>query len=87
MKQPFIPRDATVAELERKAAECERKAASEQEPRATELRDEAKLYREWATALRRTLDIVMPCHIPRKLLGVIMQRGVWQMGGRWQRSY
>jgi hypothetical protein len=55
MKQHFIPRDATVAELERKATECERKAASEQEPRATELRDEAKLYREWATALRSGL--------------------------------
>jgi hypothetical protein len=52
MKQHFIPRDATVADLERKAAECERKADSEQEPRATELRDEAKLYREWATVLR-----------------------------------
>ena len=46
MKQHFIPRDATVAELERKAADAEEKAANELEPRATELREEAKRYRE-----------------------------------------
>jgi hypothetical protein len=51
MKQHFLPRDATVAELEEKAADCEKKAANEPEPRATELREEAKLYREWATSL------------------------------------
>jgi hypothetical protein len=49
--QHFIPREATVAELEYKAAETERKAANESEPRATELREQAKLYREWAQSL------------------------------------
>jgi hypothetical protein len=52
MKQHFIPRDATVAELERKAADAEEKSAKEPEPRATDLREEAKLYREWAASLR-----------------------------------
>jgi len=52
MQQHFIPRDATVAELEQKAADAEEKATNESEPRATELREEAKLYREWATSLR-----------------------------------
>ena len=48
----FIPRDATVAELERKAVDAEERAANESEPRAKELREEAKLYREWAASLR-----------------------------------
>ena len=52
MKQHFIPRNAAVAELERKAAEAEEKAANEPEPRATELPEDAKVYREWATSLR-----------------------------------
>jgi hypothetical protein len=52
MEQHFIPPDATIAELERKAADKEEKAANEPEPRATELREEAKLWREWATPLR-----------------------------------
>ena len=52
MEQHFIPRDATVAELERKAADAEEKASNESEPRATELREEAKLYRAWAASLR-----------------------------------
>jgi hypothetical protein len=52
MEQQFIPRDATVAELERKAADAEEKASNESEPRATELREEAKLYRAWAASLR-----------------------------------
>jgi hypothetical protein len=43
MKQHFIPRDATVAELERKASDAEKKSANEPEPRPTELRGEAKL--------------------------------------------
>jgi hypothetical protein len=51
LKQHFIPRDGTAAELERKAADAEEKAANEPEPRATELREEVKLYREWATSL------------------------------------
>ena len=38
MKQHFIARDATVAELEQKAADAEQKATNESEPRATELR-------------------------------------------------
>ncbi len=43
----FIPRDATVDELEQKAAVCEQQASAEQEPRAADLRDKAELYREW----------------------------------------
>ena len=46
MKQRVIPRDATVAELERKAHDAEKESANEPEPRATELRELAKLYRE-----------------------------------------
>ena len=45
MKQPFIPREATVGELEQKAAMLGQKATTESEPRATELREEARLYR------------------------------------------
>jgi hypothetical protein len=52
MKHHFIPRDATVAEVEQKAADAEQKAAKESEPRATELREEAKLYRQWIVSLR-----------------------------------
>jgi hypothetical protein len=37
MKQHFIPRDPTVAELERKAADAEEQSAKQPEPRATEL--------------------------------------------------
>ena len=53
MIQLFIPRDATVDELEQKAAECEQRAAAEAEPRASELQGEANLYREWPATLRR----------------------------------
>jgi hypothetical protein len=52
MQQHFIPREATVAELERKAADAEEESTNESEPHATELREEAKLYREWAASLR-----------------------------------
>ena len=52
MKLHVIPREATVAELERKAADAEQKSANELEPRATELREEARVYREWAASLR-----------------------------------
>jgi len=52
MQQRFIPPDATVVELERKAADAEGKANDEPEPRAAELREAAKLYREWAASLR-----------------------------------
>jgi hypothetical protein len=55
MAQHLIPRDATIAELERKAADAEEKSAKEPEPRATELREEAKLYREWVASLRSAL--------------------------------
>ena len=51
MQQHFIPRDTTVAELERKAADAEERATKESESRAAELREEAKLYREWAASL------------------------------------
>jgi hypothetical protein len=44
MQLHFIPQDATVAELERKAADAEGKATNESEPRAAESREEAKLY-------------------------------------------
>jgi len=52
MKQHFIPRDATVTELEQKASDAEEAAAKESEPRATELQEEAKLYRQWIASLR-----------------------------------
>ena len=52
MKQHFIPREAILDELEKKAADAEQGAATKPEPRATELREEAKLYREWAASLR-----------------------------------
>jgi hypothetical protein len=55
MEQHFIPRDATIAELGRKAADAEERSVKEPEPRATELREEAKLYREWAASLRSGL--------------------------------
>ncbi len=48
----FVPPDATIAELEKKASECEQKAAKEEEPLATQLRNEAKRYRGWIAALR-----------------------------------
>lgn len=51
----LIPRDATIDELEKKAAECDREAGIADEPQAAKLRDEAALYREWVTALRRGL--------------------------------
>jgi hypothetical protein len=52
MKQHFIPREVTVAELERKAADAEQKAVNESEPHAAELRDQAKLYPERGASLR-----------------------------------
>jgi len=52
MIRDFIPPDATIAELEKKAADCEQRAPKAEEPRATELRKEAKLYRDWVAALR-----------------------------------
>jgi hypothetical protein len=51
VKKDFIPSDAVVAELKRKAAECEQQATTEEEPRATELRDEAKRYSQMAASL------------------------------------
>jgi hypothetical protein len=44
LKQHFISRDATIADLERKAADAEEKAANAPESRATELREEAQVY-------------------------------------------
>jgi hypothetical protein len=52
MNRTFIPADATLAELQKKAADCEQRAMHEQEPLATALREEAKLYREWTATLR-----------------------------------
>jgi len=52
MNHTFIPADATLAELEKKAADCEQRATQEQEPLAIALREEAKLYREWIATLR-----------------------------------
>lgn len=48
----FVPPDATIAELEKRAAECEQKAAEAEEPLAAKLRGEAKLCREWVAAVR-----------------------------------
>jgi hypothetical protein len=48
----FVPADATIAELEKKASDHEQKAAKAEEPLAAELRREAKLCWEWAAALR-----------------------------------
>ena len=49
----FVPADATIAELERKAAECERLAEGDATAEAAaKLREEAKGYREWAQRLR-----------------------------------
>jgi len=47
MKHDFIPRDATVADLEEKAAEYEQRAEKEGEPLATELLEQARVSREW----------------------------------------
>jgi hypothetical protein len=55
MNRTFIPADATLAELQKKAADCEERATQEREPLATALREEAKLYREWMTVLRSGL--------------------------------
>lgn len=52
MKRDFIPKDVTVADLERKAAEYEQRAAKEGEPLATELVEQARVCREWAARLR-----------------------------------
>jgi hypothetical protein len=38
LKTPFVPREATVTELEQEAADAEQQVASEMESRATELR-------------------------------------------------
>jgi hypothetical protein len=42
MNQTFIPADATLAELQKKAADCEQRAMQEKEQLATALREEAK---------------------------------------------
>ena len=52
MRCDFIPPDATIAELEKKAADYEQKATEAMEVQAAELRQEAKIYREWIAALR-----------------------------------
>jgi hypothetical protein len=52
VRSHFVPPDATIAELEKKAAECKQKAEKSEVPLAAELRQEAKLCREWIAALR-----------------------------------
>jgi len=52
VRSHFVPADATIAELEKKAAEFELKAEKTEEPLAAELRQEAKLCQEWIAALR-----------------------------------
>jgi hypothetical protein len=48
----FVPADATIAELEKKAEECENKAKQEAEPLASQLTEEAKAFRAWAVSQR-----------------------------------
>jgi hypothetical protein len=48
----IVPPENTLAELERKAAEYEAKAIQEPEPEATRLREQAKVCRQWITALK-----------------------------------
>ncbi len=55
MKREFIPADAAIAELEKKAADCEERAEMEQEPAASALREEAKQYRGLIAGLRARL--------------------------------
>jgi hypothetical protein len=52
MNNTFIPADATLAELQKKAADCEQRATQEPESLATALREEAQRYRKWIAALR-----------------------------------
>lgn len=52
MKQDFIPTNAVLAELEKKAADCEQRAEKEPEPQATTLREEAKRNRDWIRSIR-----------------------------------
>jgi len=52
MGRGFIPPDATIAELEKKAEDCEQRATKAEETLAVQLRREAQLYREWVAALR-----------------------------------
>jgi hypothetical protein len=42
MNHTFIPADATLVELRKKAADCEQRATQEQEPLATALREEGR---------------------------------------------
>jgi hypothetical protein len=52
MKQDFIPPNAVLAELERKADDCELRAENAPEPQATALLEEAKQYRDWIGSIR-----------------------------------
>jgi len=52
MGSRFVPADANIAELEKKASDCEQRLAKAEESQAQELRREVKLYREWIAALR-----------------------------------
>jgi hypothetical protein len=48
----FLPSDATIADLERKALECEQAARERPKPDATKLKGLAALCREWVVALK-----------------------------------
>lgn len=52
MKREFIPADATIADLKKKAADCDEQAARAAEPLASELRERAKQLRAWIQELR-----------------------------------
>ena len=72
MKQHFIPRDATVAELEQKAADAEQQATNESKPRATELRGRGEtLSRMGSIPAVRAVDLfdrVRECNRPFPIL-------------------
>ncbi|MGH9523702.1 MAG: hypothetical protein ACRD3E_14330 [Terriglobales bacterium] len=51
MKKEFVPPDAVIAELKRKAADCEQKAAKEEEPLAYVLLYDSKKFRYMAASL------------------------------------
>jgi hypothetical protein len=48
----FVPANATVEELEKKAADCEQRAAQLNDATDTTLQKEAELYRSWIVVLR-----------------------------------
>jgi hypothetical protein len=53
MKRNFVPKNASVTDLERQAKECEERTTKEPEPVASKLREQARICREWAARLRK----------------------------------